>query len=194
METFYNDKIFNVYSQIKKNNIIPLLNNQGRRPEQVYFSWMRGFVISHYFQKSLAYIFNTTEDNISIIGADDFSKKENFKRSPTADLLIITNNTTLRIEMQSGFQDINDIKQHKVLEAKNIYNQSSEKTLVIHFDIFNGQVAFVPVYNIENTSLHWITRQQMEGQTVFNISQNNFIWKLTEQYPSLKEIEKILCL
>jgi hypothetical protein len=91
--------------------------------------------------------------------------------------------------MQAGFQGINDIKQHKVLEAKRIYEKSKIVTLAIHFDIFNGQVAFVKLNEIEDDSVNWITRQQMEGQTVFNIDQNYFIWKLTENPPKYEDIQ-----
>ena len=41
---------------------------------------------------------------------------------------------------------------------------------------------------IEDDSVNWITRQQMEGQTVFNIDQNYFIWKITESPIKYKEI------
>lgn len=83
--------------------------------------------------------------------------------------------------MQSGFQGINDIKEHKVREAKRNFIEERIKTLVIHFDIFNGQVAFVDISNIPNDDLNWITRQQMEGQSVFNIEQNYFKWLLQEK-------------
>ena len=36
--------------------------------------------------------------------------------------------------------------------------------------------------------VNWITRQQMEGQTVFNIDQNYFLWKLTEKTPNFDDI------
>jgi hypothetical protein len=42
---------------------------------------------------------------------------------------------------------------------------------------------------IEDDSVSWITRQQMEGQTVFNIDQNYFIWKITESPKKYKEID-----
>ena len=85
--------------------------------------------------------------------------------------------------MQSGFQGINDINEHKVREAKRNFLEQKIKTLVIHFDIFNGQVAFVDISNIADDDLHWITRQQMEGQSVFNIEQNYFKWKLQVKPP-----------
>jgi hypothetical protein len=50
----YIDRTFEI---MRENDILPMLNNQGRRPEQVYFSWMRGYVISNYFLKALGLIF-----------------------------------------------------------------------------------------------------------------------------------------
>lgn len=185
---FFKEHIIEVYKKLKNNKILPLLNNQGRRPEQVYFSWMRGYLISNYFLKSLSDIFGVNLEEIEIIGEDDFSNLETFKRTPTADLQIKRDKEKIRIEVQAGFQGINDIKQHKVLEAKRIYEKDKTIPLAIHFDIFNGQVAFIKLNEIEDNSVNWITRQQMEGQTVFNIDQNYFIWKLTELPPKYENI------
>lgn len=104
-------------------------------------------------------------------------------------LQITFNNEIIRIEIQSGFQNINDIKQHKVLEAQKIKNEHNISSILIHFDLYNGQVAFVKLDNIENDSVHWVTRQQLEGQTVFNINQNYFVWKLTEVPPKYSTLE-----
>lgn len=142
---------------------------------------MRGFVCANYFLKSLGLVFKTDISQISLIGDDDFSSIETFKRTPKADLEIaLPNKERLRLEIQSGFTGINDIKQHKVLEAKKVANEQGIATTAIHFDIYNGQVAFVKLDEIEDNNINWITRQQMEGQTVFNIEQNYFVWKLLE--------------
>lgn len=164
---------------MKNNDILEKLNNQGRRKEEVYFSYLRGFLICEYFKEAICDIFNTDISQILHIGEDDFSSLETFKRTPKADLQI--QNT--RIEMQSGFQGINDIKEHKVREAKRNFIEERIQTLVIHFDIFNGQVAFVDISNIPSDDLNWITRQQMEGQSVFNIEQNYFKWLLKDKPP-----------
>ncbi len=50
-ETFIQNNVLQVFSKLKESNIITKLNNQGRRPEEVYFSWMRGFIMSAYFRK-----------------------------------------------------------------------------------------------------------------------------------------------
>ncbi|ECP7590294.1 restriction endonuclease, partial [Campylobacter jejuni] len=109
---------------------------------------------------------------------------DTFKRTPRADLEI----NNYRLEIQSGFQGINDIKEHKVREAKNIFNDKNIKTLVIHFDLFNGQVAFVDISKIQNNDLNWITRQQMEGQSVFNIDSNYFQWLFLNKAPKFKDL------
>ena len=189
INNFCEKHVDDVFEKLKKNEIIQKLNNQGRRPEQVYFSWMRGYIISSYFLKALSVIFKVNIDNIALIGDDDLQNIDSFKRTPTADLEInLPNQGKIRIEVQSGFVGINDIKQHKVLEAKKIFQEKNIPSLAIHFDLFNGQVAFVKLNTIEDDSVNWITRQQMEGQTVFNIEQNYFIWKLTEKPPTLNDI------
>jgi len=189
IDKFCANNIDNVFNTLKDSNIIQRLNNQGRRPEQVYFSWMRGYIVANYFLKALSKIFGVNLENISLIGDDDLDNIESFKRTPTADLEIVLNDgNRLRIEVQSGFVGVNDIKQHKVLEAKRIFEKDGISSLAIHFDLFNGQVAFVKLDTIEENSVNWITRQQMEGQTVFNIDQNSFSWKLTDKTPSLSEI------
>lgn len=120
-------------------------------------------------------------------------KIETFKRTPTADLqLNLDGIGKVRLEVQSGFQGINDIKQHKVMEAKRIFQSDATITLVIHFDIYNGQVGIVRVDNVSDNDINWITRQQLEGQTVFNIDQNYFVWKLTEDCPTTEDIKGII--
>ncbi|MFH1095948.1 MAG: restriction endonuclease [Candidatus Desantisbacteria bacterium] len=175
---------------MKSCNILPILNNQGRRPEQVYFSWMRGFVVSNYFLKALGLVFDVDTSKIDLIGDDDLRTVETFKRTPKADLEIRLNGKeNERIEIQSGFTGINDIKQHKVLEAKRVFHDFGIHTMAIHFDLYNGQVAFIKLDEIEDDSVNWITRQQMEGQTVFNIDQNYFVWKITEKPIKYKEMK-----
>ncbi len=189
LDTFCLGNINCVFEKLKKNKIIPKLNNQGRRPEQVYFSWMRGFIITNYFLKALSLVFEVSIEDIKLIGDDDFININTFKRTPKADLEVnLKNGEKIRLEIQSGFVGVNDIKQHKVLEAKKIKREENISSMVIHFDLFNGQVAFVKLNEIEDDNVNWITRQQMEGQTVFNIEQNYFVWKLTEEPPKFSDL------
>ena len=178
---FLNSHLYRPYQTIRQNDIIPKLNNLGRRPEQVFFSWMRGHVFTNYFIKALGIIFVVDPSQIAVIGDDDLKTPETFKKTPKADLEIpMKTGRRLRVEVQCGFTGTNDIKQHKVLEAKRIFREEGIHSMAVHFDIFNGQVAFIPIDQIQDNDINWITRQQMEGQTVFNIDQNFFTWKLTQ--------------
>src|SRR3990167_5915006 len=165
LAAFKKDHISRTFTIMKESGILPILNNQGRRPEQVYFSWMRGFVISNFFLKALGLIFGVDTSKIDLIGDDDLKNIETFKQTPKADLQIKLNG-----------------------KEKIVFRDSEIHTLAIHFDLYNGQVAFLKLDEIEDDSINWITRQQMEGQTVFNIDQNYFIWKITENPIKYKEI------
>jgi hypothetical protein len=178
---------------MKTNDILPRLNNQGRRPEEVYYSWMRGYLITNYFMSAISIMFGSDLKDIKTVGDDDLKQIDTFRRTPTADLEVeLVEFGRIRLEVQAGFQGVNDIKQHKVMEAKRMRHDSDLATLVIHFDIYNGQVGIIRIDDIQDDNVNWITRQQMEGQTVFNIEQNYFIWKLTEDCPNPSDITKII--
>ncbi len=177
LEYFFKNSIERVFSKIVDTHIIYKLNNQGRRPEEVCFSWMRGFLVAEFFKDFIACLFGAQKETIKFFGGDNFESIESFKRSPKADFLL---DNHLLLEVQSGFQGINDIKEHKVIEAKRRLITDKIPTIVVHFDLFNGQVACVEISKIKDNDLNWITRQQMEGQSVFNISQNFFDYKITE--------------
>jgi len=182
---FKKEHIDRPFKIIKRSSILPILNNLGRRPEQVYFSWMRGYVISNYFLKTLGLIFGVDTSKIDLIGDDNLKSVETFKRTPKADLEIrLKGKEKIRIEMQSGFTGINDIKQHKVLEAKKVFHESGIHTIAIHIDLYNGQVAFIKLDEIEDDDMRWITRINLDEGVVWNIDQNYFVWDLTQ--PPLK--------
>lgn len=193
LEAFKNLYIFRPFEIMRDSDILPSLNNQGRRPEQVYFSWMRGYIVTGYFLKTLGYIFDTDTTNIELIGDDDLLDEETFSRTPKADLEIKTpTGEKIRIEVQSGFTGINDIKKHKITEAKRILNKLDIHTTIVHFDLYNGQTAFIQADQITDADVNWVSRSQMEGQTVFSIDQKYFIWSLTEIPPKYREWTKNL--
>ncbi len=185
----FKSHIDHIYKILNDNKIIPQLNNQGRRPEQVLFSWLRGYIIVELFKPIFAKLFKINVSSIKNIGDDDLKNIDTFKRTPVADLQIQKGESIINIEVQSGFQGINDIKEHKVREAKKVFQDNGTKTICIHIDIFNGQVAFIRLDNIEDNDVNFVTRQQMEGQSVFAIDQNYFKWRLIDNLPPLKNLE-----
>ena len=66
LKYFKKEHIDRSFSIMKKSGILSTLTNQGRRPEQVYFSWMRGLVISSYFLKALSLIFAVDISKINL--------------------------------------------------------------------------------------------------------------------------------
>ena len=182
IDLFIRDKILYPLNEIKKHELLHNLNNHGRRPEQVLFSWLRGYSTAEYFIPALKHIFNITD--LNRIGGDDFTNPDTFRRTPTADYETSINGNTIRFEIQSGFQSINDVKQHKVIEAKNVFRDHQIKTICVHFDLFNGQCAFIRLDTIQDEDPNWITRAQMEGQYVFSIEQNYFNWRLMNNPPN----------
>ena len=186
---FIKNNIHKPYEIIKESGLLPKMNNQGRRPEQVLFSWLRGYAIAQYFTPIFSKIFNIPLQSIIQIGDDDLKNIETFKRTPKADLEITINNAVVRIEVQSGFQGVNDIKEHKVREAKKVFEEDGIRTVCIHIDLFNGQVAFVQLDTIQENDVNFVTRQQMEGQSVFVIDQNYFKWRLLEDIPKVDDLE-----
>jgi len=187
LDTFLNDNLNFPYEQIIQNRLLPLMNNQGRKPEDVYFSWMKGHLFSEYFKNSLSIIFSIEHNQIKNIGEDDFTSIETFKRSAKADLEFNFDSRTVRLEMQSGFLNVNDIKQHKWVEAIR-KAQSGIVSIVTHIDLFNGAVAFVRLDNLSENDLNWITRTQMEGQLVYNIDASKFSWLLVDTPPKFNDL------
>lgn len=184
IDRFCQKNITAIYETIKNHDILPTLNNQGRRPEEVLFSWLRGFATAQYFQSAIELAFGAVA--IEAIGDDNYTSKETFRRSAKADFSVhLPGGASLRVEAQAAFQKINDIKQHKVIEARRLWEQERVHTWVAHFSIYSGQAAFVGLDSIPDNDIQWITRQQMEGQTVWNIGAEDFAWKMTERVPQV---------
>lgn len=189
IEDFIQQSITTPYAIIKGAGLLSKLNNQGRRPEEVLFSWLRGYALCEFFTPAFAQIFNVSLSSITNIGTDDLQQIDTFRKSPKADLSIQVHDKIVRIEVQSGFQGVNDIKAHKVTEARRAKETLDIATVCIHLDIYNGQVAFVQLDTIEENDINFITRQQMEGQSVFQIEQNFFKWRLIDPTPCLSTLE-----
>lgn len=110
IETFIKENLYEPYSLILRNDLLSLMTNQGRPPENVYYNWMRGHLFSEFFKSAISLIFEVDSKTIKNIGEDDFTNIETFKRAPTADLEVSNLKGIIRLEMQTGFTGINDIK------------------------------------------------------------------------------------
>ncbi|MCF2624688.1 hypothetical protein I6E17_00655 [Fusobacterium perfoetens] len=179
------DKAYNI---MKENNIFTKLNNNGRNPEDVYYNWMRGYIVCKYFAPALSIIFGVSKESIKTVGHDSLTDFKTFSKSPMADLEIKLNDTIIRLEIQSGFTGINDIKYHKVQEAKRVFENEKIISFVVHFDLFNGTMAIINITNINENNTNWITRSEMEGQKVFSIPEKAFQWFFPDEPPYYLDI------
>jgi hypothetical protein len=175
-----------VLNQLRNNHLLARLNNQGRRPEEVYFSWMRGHLVVRFFHGAIRALFGSLGAELHAIGGDDFSQPATFRRSATADLGVIgaDGKTIARLEIQSGFTGINDLKRHKVVEARNIHEEEGIRTYLVDFDLFNGMVAVLDLCEFTVDDDRWVQRQQMEGQWVLPLDFNWFAWRLLDPAPT----------
>jgi len=184
----FDKKIDNAYSILKNNNIIPRLNNYGRTPEDVYYNWLRGYAVCEFFSKAISIVFCIPQNSIKNVGNDKLTDIDTFSQSPTADFEIKLDDKIVRLEIQSGFTGINDIKRHKVNEAKKIFLENEIFSYIVHFDLFNGNVAIIDISSISDDNINWEHRQQFEDQIVFSIPTDAFKWALTDQPPNYKDI------
>lgn len=181
-------EIDRAYAIMRENNIFPRLNNYGRYPEDVYYNWMRGYIVCKYFAPALAIIFGVPKESIRTVGHDSLTDIDTFSQSPVADLEITIANAIVRLEIQSGYTGVNDIKAHKVREASRAYHQDHMLSYVVHFDLFNGTMAIVDITDIDENNIHWVTRAQMEGQRVFSIPDEAFRWYIPDELPYYLDI------
>ena len=101
---------------------------------------------------------------------------------------LVIDNSTIRLEVQSGYTGTNDIKAHKVKEARRSFQEEKILSYVVHFDLFNGTMAIVNITNIDEDNVNWVTRHQMEGQKVFAIPAEAFRWFLPNEVPCYSDI------
>ena len=66
LASFLDENITLPFKRINENGLIPRLNNQGRRPEEVLFSWLRGFSVTNYFTPALSRLLETDLPNTPI--------------------------------------------------------------------------------------------------------------------------------
>ncbi len=173
---------------LRTHGLLPKLNNQGRRPEEVFFNWMRGHLVVQFFLPSVRRLFSAFGDEARFTGTDDFSDPSSFRRTGAADLAILRDGSPRAcVEIQSGFSGINDFKRHKWVEAKTKLDEEGLPTFVIHFDLFNGCAAVFDPLSFSLDGELWVQRQQMEGQWVLPLDPNWFLWNLQASLPESHE-------
>ena len=180
IEGFIKTKIHHTASKLAEGGLLDKLNNHGRRSERMAYNWLRGFAVLMFFMPTISKIFGVRIEDITFAGKDHELNFATFKKSPLADISI---KPGLKVEIQAGFQNQNDLKKHKITEALKQFNKSSSKTILIHFDLFNGMAAVMDITILGKKRLKYEPRAAMEGKEVFEITDSYFNWDLTKAIP-----------
>lgn len=180
IEGFIKTNIHNTASKLAEAGLLDKFNNHGRRSECMAYNWLRGFAVLMFFRPTISKIFGVRIEDITFAGKDHELNVATFKKSPLADISI---KPGLKVEIQAGFQSKNDLKKHKITEALKQFNESSSRTILIHFDLFNGKAAVKDITNLGKKKLKYQARAAMEGKEVFELPPHFFNWDLTNAIP-----------
>ncbi len=189
--TVFSEKLSGAYRILRATNIIQKrFHNQGRSSENVYYNWMRGYAVCVYFMKLIAKLFQVKEDEIEQLGKDNIEqlrKTKNpdvFNRDSVADLQISSKN--IHIEVQAGFKGKNDIKRSKAKNAKNRYDEGKWVTFVVHFNLYNGEVAVVNITSLLDNlpENKWEGNPRFENAVTTQIPEDCFKWHILTELPS----------
>lgn len=192
--TAFSSKITSAYQILRETGIIQdKFHNQGRSSENVYYNWMRGYAVNVYFMKLIAAVFQVDENEIEQLGKDNIEqliatkKPEVFNREAVADLQI--SSKRIHIEVQAGFTGQNDIKQSKTEDAKKRYSEEQWTTFVLHFDLFNGELAVINITTLFDNLPEdkWEKNPLFETAVTTQIPEDCFKWPINTKLPDNSE-------
>lgn len=159
------DDVWFAYNQIKANNILQRMRNNGRAMEDVYFNWVQGYIAEKVFTPLIADKLKLS--NIERNGSDDLTNIETFKRTGDADL--IDKVADVRIDVQCGTGDgVATIKKHKVDHA--LKNTGTSYCFLI--GLFTGQYGIVNLNELRN--VEFTPNQRWEGQLCWDVPSDIF--------------------
>ena len=190
----FKTQVNEAYSTLKDFQIIEtFFTNNGRAREAVYYNWMRGYMVTLYFHKTISLIFDVEEGELEQLGSDNLQKVvsngnvDSFKKDAIADLQITQKN--IHIEIQAGFTGDNDIKRSKAGDAR-IRAASNWKTYVLHFDLFNGKLAVVDITNLAALpNGRWMTNSKFESVETVTIEDDLFKYCLGDPISDLDSLK-----
>lgn len=153
------------YAIMKQHGILQKLNNHGRSPESVYYTWRMGSLAEIVFAPFIAdkLKLNNLEKN----GSDDLSNPETFKRTGDADL--IDKVARVRIDVQCGTGEGEaTIKKHKFDHAAKTY----DTTYIFLAGLLTGDYALVNLKDL--TNIRFEVNQRWEGTLCWTVPEKEF--------------------
>jgi hypothetical protein len=160
--------IIDTFMQIKNNNILPRMRNNGRAMEDVYYSWMLGYMAEKVFTPFI--IDKLILGKLERSGGDDLTSIDTFKRTGDADLIDKT--ADVRIDVQCGTGGgVSTIKKHKVDQAVKV----GGTTYAALFGLMTGTYAFIKLNDLnESKDVHFYANPSWENQLCWDVPENTF--------------------
>ena len=93
----------------------------------------------------------------------------------------------VRIEVQTGYTEKNDIKKSKINEANKRFNEEGTITYIVHFNLYNGKAAVIDISNVAS-NVEYTKNDRFEGAETIELKDEWFKWLLTEKIPALEEM------
>jgi hypothetical protein len=141
------DDIWRCYNSVKANNLLPKMRNQGRAMEQVYLTWLIGYMAEKVFTPFIVdkLILSGLERN----GGDDLSSIDTFKRTGAADLVDSKLNIFIDVQCGTG-EGVATIKKHKVDQALKV----GGTTYACMFGLFTGTYGIVNLNELKDAEFY----------------------------------------
>jgi len=123
------------------------MRNQGRAMEQVYLTWLIGYMTEKVFTPFIVdkLILSGLERN----GGDDLSSIDTFKRTGAADLVDTKTNIFIDVQCGTG-EGVATIKKHKVDQALKV----GGTTYACMFGLFTGTYGIVNLNELKDAEFY----------------------------------------
>lgn len=187
LKLFSEKNISNVFLSLKKQGFFEKLFSQSKKPQKIYFSWMREYIVSKFL--FMFFNFGFSPKDIDIF-ENHFLSVEEFKSLLDLSFDGIFDGNRINISLQSSFDGKNMISENKVKSASALAIENSCPSWLIHFDVFNGMAAFKRLDNVTDTCGHWVEKSGNAGKRVLEISRKNFKWKFFEPILTEKKMSR----
>lgn len=160
--------VLGAYDSIRKHNLLFKMNNNGRSMEDVYYTWMQGYICEKVFTPFMCDVLQLT--SLRRNGKDDITDAESFKRLSDADLVDETKQ--IMVEVQCGTHLGNcHIKKQKVDKA---LQQNKYTTYLFSFRLMHGTWCKINLNELAKSDVVFRKNELWENSLCWDIPNNMY--------------------
>ena len=156
------------YNSIRQNDLLLKMKNNGRAMEDVYYTWMQGYISEKVFIPFIQVCLNL--DSLRRNGKDDLTDYESFQRKGDADLVDEGKKTF--VEVQCGTHvGKTHIKKHKMLKA---LDHSQYTSWVFSIRLMYGTWCAVNLNDLSRSGAQFYKNELWENCLCWDIPESNY--------------------